>query len=307
MSIYSQSFKRSIINNTNTSLGKIFGLINSNPKKILDVGCSTGYFGEVLKKTFEAKVDGIEINKSDYLKATKVLDEVYNLNIDIPGWTKNVNEKNYETIIFADVLEHTSNPKKILEETKQILSKNGEVLISVPNVTHQSVIIELICGQWNYTNSGILDKTHLRFFDQNGIIDLIEKAGLYIKEIDGVISILPDEFISKLLKKNGLKLTPEIAKIIHKNSANIFQHIIKASVTKPADYKSFQNKEVIISPVYDWIDNYKIQQDLFNSQQKQLEELINNKRHVLLLTRELFILLKNEIIKKIYSSQSNTK
>ncbi|MBU1118045.1 class I SAM-dependent methyltransferase, partial [Patescibacteria group bacterium] len=191
-------------------------------------------------------------------------------------------------IIIADVLEHTINPKKILVESKNLITKKGEILISVPNVTHQSIIMELLSGQWNYEKSGLLDETHLHFFDQNGIIKMIENSGLYISEIDAVTANLPKEIIKESLSKDNIKLDDKLYRLLSKNSATIFQHIIRATLIKPNNYKSHQNFEKRIKPISDWIDNY---QKLVNKVDED-NKILNSKR--LLINRFFSLVFKNE-------------
>lgn len=290
MSIYSETFNNEILNNTNTSLHKIYKLISKNSKSLLDIGCSSGYFGKHIKETKKILVQGIEINSSDYNKAHKNLDKVYKIDIQKLDWQKGINSK-FDTIIFADVLEHTTNPQEILKNCKELLNKNGEILISVPNVTHQSIIMELLAGQWNYEESGLLDKTHLHFFDQQEIIRTIEDAEFYITDLDAVTAKLPKEIIKKNLLKNKIKLDSNLYTLLNKNSATIFQHIIRATNKKPIHYKSFKNKNIKITPISDWINNYALMVNNLNEYQKIIttqNEIINSK---LLIVKQLIKLI----------------
>lgn len=72
-------------------------------------------------------------------------------------------KKIFDYIILGDVLEHLTDPWKIVNELKQYLKKDGCLISSIPNIMHVSVLRNLVLGNFTYEDSGILDKTHLRF------------------------------------------------------------------------------------------------------------------------------------------------
>ena len=78
-------------------------------------------------------------------------------------------------IILADVIEHLHNPEETLARLIPYLKKDGSFLCSIPNLMHMSVISPLLQGRFDYTEAGILDKTHLRFFTLDSIVKLFQK------------------------------------------------------------------------------------------------------------------------------------
>ena len=173
MSIYSDSFQKEILKNKNTSLYKIFHLIEPGTKNILDIGCSSGYFGKALMKKYNCQCYGIELDKNDSEIAKKVLTKVFQKDIDNTDITKIFSKTKFDGIILADILEHLKNPENLLKQLKKILNLKSHIYLSIPNVTHKSVLLELISNQWNYEESGILDKTHLRFFSYDSVLNLL--------------------------------------------------------------------------------------------------------------------------------------
>jgi hypothetical protein len=87
----------------------------------------------------------------------------------------------FEAILLLDVLEHLPQPDVTLTQLLETLCPSGIVLISVPNVAHWSIRKSLLNGHWDYTPSGILDATHLRFFTLNSARRMISRAGLAIE------------------------------------------------------------------------------------------------------------------------------
>lgn len=215
MSIYNHKFSQEIFTSPNTSLSKIINLIPPKSKKILDIGCSSGYLGQYIKQKFNYSVDGIDINKDDLKIATKNLDKTYHLDIQLDNLS--TIKSKYDVLIFADILEHTTNPQSIIQKFKSKLTKDGIIIISVPNIIHQSIILNLLNRHWQYTDTGILDKTHLRFFDKTSIIKLIKDSGFKIQKIDFTIHPYPK--INNILLKF----------LLHHQEFKIFQYIIKAT------------------------------------------------------------------------------
>ena len=130
---------------------------------VLDVGCSYGDFGVKLKES-NCTVDGVEVYGPAYAEAVKLLDKVYNLDLDHPETISLGITKNYSLITFMDVLEHCKDPEAVLHAYKEKLVKNGRICVSLPNIVNIRERIRFLMGNFDYTEYGVLDKTHLRFY-----------------------------------------------------------------------------------------------------------------------------------------------
>jgi len=156
-------------------------LVPRGTRRLLDVGCGSGGLSVRLKEK-GIEVVGIEKNENLCSLAKKKLDtvisgDVENLKLDYP-------EGYFDCILYADILEHLIEPLNILEKHKVYLQKDGYVIASIPNVRYYKVILRLILsGAWDYSDTGMLDRTHVRFFGLVNIIELFEKAGYEIAEV----------------------------------------------------------------------------------------------------------------------------
>ena len=160
---------------------EILELIPVNATKILDLGCGTGTLGKALKERQKCHVTGIELNKEAAQTAQKNLDTVLtdNLNRFDPAFFR----IKYNCLIFADILEHLINPWKVLKKVASVLTDDGTVIISIPNIAHPWIVSNLRKGLFRYEPAGILDITHLRFFTKTSIGQLLYSAGLKITNI----------------------------------------------------------------------------------------------------------------------------
>lgn len=154
-------------------------------KTILDIGCGSGAFGEALKEKIGTEVWGVEINNKAAEEATKRLDKV--LIGDICDLYFQLPDGYFDCIVFNDVIEHLTNPYKVLVQIKSKLNSNGVVLCSIPNVRYYENLFNLLIRkQWKYEEQGILDKTHLRFFTERSIKNMFDMLGYEILKIKGI-------------------------------------------------------------------------------------------------------------------------
>jgi len=89
-------------------------------------------------------------------------------------------DRTFDAIIFADVLEHLAWPIGILRRYKSMLKDVGTVIISLPNVGLWSVRLGLLAGRFHYDDTGVLDRTHLRFFTRRNAIEMLRAANLEV-------------------------------------------------------------------------------------------------------------------------------
>ncbi|MCF4175273.1 glycosyltransferase [Vibrio sp. McD22-P3] len=183
-------YSREGIANQNDSLHLVSSMVNEH-SRVLDVGCYEGALGKHLIETKHCVVDGIEYDKDAAEVAKKYYRNVTVLDLNL--LEKQFDQgPTYDYVIFADVLEHLLTPEKVLSVFKKLLKDDGKIIISVPNVGYQGVIASLAQGEFNYQDTGILDKTHVKFFTRKTIKDLVESSGYYIYQTQDVI--VPSSF-----------------------------------------------------------------------------------------------------------------
>lgn len=157
-------------------------------KRILDVGCGDGSFGAIMKGAIKAEVWGAEIDADAARLANSKVDKM--VIGDITRLIDNLPKAYFDCVVFNDVLEHMANPYSLLVKTKDIITGDGVIVCSLPNVRYFEVLRDLlIFKQWRYTDRGILDRTHLRFFTKKSIEDILKELGFEILEIRGINAV----------------------------------------------------------------------------------------------------------------------
>ena len=159
----------------------IKALVPPRTQALLDVGCGTGRLGASLKALGIPRVVGVELNERAAEEARAALDEV--VVADVERDRLPFEDASFDCIVYGDVLEHLTDPWTTLAGQRRLLSAGGAVIVSIPNVAYWRNVLNILRGRWEYTESGMLDATHLRFFTWSGIEQLLEQAGYRIERV----------------------------------------------------------------------------------------------------------------------------
>ena len=144
--------------------------------KVLDIGVADGSVASALS-AMDCQVWGVEIDPVAARDAEKYCEEVIVGNIEGLDLAEHFGAGRFDVVLMLDVLEHLTDPAKVLAGVTSVLADGGWAVISLPNVAHLSVRMALLEGRFTYTDLGLLDRTHLRFFNRSSVDDLLRDAG----------------------------------------------------------------------------------------------------------------------------------
>ena len=156
-------------------------IIPDGLKKIVEVGCSSGALAKAyMANNPDCEYVGIEIDPEYATIARQFCSEVLTENIE--SISDEVFSKliNADAWIFGDALEHLYDPWKVLNRIKKYSPPGTLVLSCIPNAQHWSLIANLALGTFRYQDSGLLDRTHIRWFTRLTMIELFESTGFSI-------------------------------------------------------------------------------------------------------------------------------
>lgn len=161
----------------------LLSLIPIISKKLIEIGCSSGALAREFKKLVpDADYRGVEIDANFADLARRHCDLVSVLNIenaDEKFWSDNSDR---DCWIFGDTLEHLQNPWRVLKNINDVIPEGGVVVACIPNAQHWSIQAKLSIGDFRYEAQGLMDKTHLRWFTRQTVIELFDQSGFAIEK-----------------------------------------------------------------------------------------------------------------------------
>ncbi len=190
-----------------------FGEIIGSGKRVLEVGCATGYVGEHLVKQQGCRVVGIEYmpEPAARSRARGCYEDVLGGDIQDPATVAGLTPGSFDFVLFGDVLEHLISPEQALRNVAPLLAPGGHVLICVPSIIHWSLRLKFLRGRFEYTDTGPLDRTHVHFFTPQTARKLVTQEGFRIVKESGVVWL--PSVVYRLPAKTRHRLETAFAKL----------------------------------------------------------------------------------------------
>lgn len=188
---------------------------------VLEIGCDCGGTLLEIKNLYpNANVYGSELNE----KAAQIASHFATVTVNnIEDADLPYSPGMFDYIIFGDVLEHLRDPYKTIQYCRSLLKNDGCIIASIPNLMHISVVSDLLKGNFTYTETGLLDKTHIHFFTYNEIQKMFQTCGYQITKMGTIIfpiTTLQNKLIDQL---TGLHDTPRFM-------YETFQYVVCAKI-----------------------------------------------------------------------------
>ncbi|MBQ3514259.1 MAG: glycosyltransferase [Lachnospiraceae bacterium] len=191
--------------NSDNSLSLIARQLEKN-KTILEFGPATGRLTKYMKEELSSTVDIVEIDATGYEKAIEFARDGFLGDIESYQWEETFAGREYDYILFADVLEHLRNPEKVLKVCKKYLKDEGRMIVSIPNVAHNSVLHNLLRNEFQYNSVGLLDNTHIHLFTYHSAKAMFESVGMSLVVEDATyIEEVQNEFKYSLKDTNPIE------------------------------------------------------------------------------------------------------
>ena len=263
---------------TKNSTSVIIKMMKENTD-VLEIGPAHGRLTKHLKENMNCSVDIVEIDleagnhAKQYARNALVGLEAGNVSADY--WFETLQDNKYDYIICADVLEHLHNPDKVLERLKSLLKPDGSILISIPNFTHSSVLVNLFNDIFEYNEIGLLDNTHIHFFTYKSFMKMVKDAGLIpVKEDATFAATYKTELKTKLSDVSG-----SIAKVIMgKKYSNAYQYLFELKDAQNTDKKN--KAKPLKDDNEDIKENFYVQIYLYDEKNDIYDEKTSIKKHI---------------------------
>ncbi|MCP4303631.1 MAG: methyltransferase domain-containing protein [bacterium] len=171
----------------NNTAASVYRLARRGGPRVLDLGSGPAIVSSHLATNDSKEVTCVD-QSSESLAAARGRGIARTIMADLADsdWVDHLEERQFDVIILADVLEHLINPGQLLSTiaTCGLLAPGGHLVISIPNAGHEAVVAELVKGRFTYQDTGLLDSTHLRFFTLDTLRGLLEGSGFFITQVE---------------------------------------------------------------------------------------------------------------------------
>jgi 2-polyprenyl-3-methyl-5-hydroxy-6-metoxy-1,4-benzoquinol methylase len=207
----------------------VLNLMPKNCRRVVEVGSSSGVLAREYKKLNpQCHYTGIEVDAEYADLSRRFCDEVLHASIE------NLEDSSFDSLfpsdawIFADVLEHLVDPWRLLQRVRGRIAGDASIIACIPNVQHWSIQTRICGGRFVYQDSGLLDRTHLRWFTRLTIIDLFQSTGYRIVEGGPRIfeHMNPDERIRAAIKSMAQAINADVETSL--SDALAFQWVVRA-------------------------------------------------------------------------------
>jgi methionine biosynthesis protein MetW len=157
-------------------LGAIERLLKGRGR-LLDVGCGNGNVIEIAKHKFD-ETHGCDISQTvlESAKNKGIITTCIDLNTSYLPYQNEC----FDTVTCLEVLEHMSNPINLLREIYRVLSLEGQLILTTPNIRYFKNINKLLLkGRFPHTTTDnfVWGGGHLHYFTRKDLAFLLREAG----------------------------------------------------------------------------------------------------------------------------------
>ncbi len=152
-------------------------LVDIRPGRALDCGCGAGDNARLLRER-GWRVTGVTIDPSERAAAGRECEQVELA--DLAGGLQFAPDGSYQLVLLSHILEHLADPVPLLAEARRVLAPGGRILVALPNVLHYRQRAQFALGRFEYTDTGLMDATHLRFYTVDSARRLLADGGLRV-------------------------------------------------------------------------------------------------------------------------------
>lgn len=178
--------------------------------RVLELGCASGYLSGYMEAALGCRVTGLEIDPAAVAIAAGRCSEVHVADLDVPGALAVAGASGpYDVLLAAAVLEHLRQPERVLAEARALLKPGARVIVSLPNIAYWRYRLLLLLGHFDYTDYGVMDRTHCHLYTVRTGRALLEEQGYPVEALHVAGSGL-QALLNALARRRGRPLPPSV-------------------------------------------------------------------------------------------------
>ncbi len=156
-------------------------IVQLRPRRLLDMGCGSGYLAKLLKAGVPGLVvHGVDISSVALERARDHLDQIWQVDLDKNDMP--VSSEQYDTVTCIEVLEHLYDPDHAMREIARVLAPGGYTVVTVPNLAYWRYRLDLLRGR---VPQPAVDRRHLHQFDQRVLVETFARSDLQLTGMTG--------------------------------------------------------------------------------------------------------------------------
>jgi 2-polyprenyl-3-methyl-5-hydroxy-6-metoxy-1,4-benzoquinol methylase len=216
-------------------------LVGTN-QDVLDVACGEGFLAAELRANGN-RVTGVDA-LAEPAKPEAFDDYVsHSIRDDFRGVLHALGGRTFDRMLFLDVLEHLEDPDRVLRECLPALKPSGLLIVSVPNMANLTIRLGLLMGRFNYTERGLLDRTHRHFYTWKTARRLLEDAGWVVEQQQP--TVMPIELVMGLAPTN---LVMRVASAVLATATKVLPRLLGYQVLLVARPRRTDGDEAYAAP-----------------------------------------------------------
>lgn len=214
-----------------STANKVLRLVGKD-KRVLELGPGPGSMTRFMQAQ-GCRVTAIEYDPELARHAEPFCERLLIGDLETLDLAESLEGARFDVVVAADVLEHLRDPWACLRKVRGLIADGGYLVVSIPNVAHNAVIAQLLCGRFPYTEQGLLDRTHLRFFSRHDVDDLLLSTGFLPSVWER--NRVPVEFSEFTYAWQRLPAAVREA-LAHADEGETYQYIVQAYVGDTAGW-----------------------------------------------------------------------
>lgn len=197
------------------------------PSCLLDIAAGSGAMSLRLQDL------GHTLTACDYVPDNfRLANNINFIQIDLNTPFSEKFDQKFDGIVATEIIEHLENPRHVLREIFALLTENGKLLLTTPNIDNPvslAFFVRLGCFQWfseeNYQNEG-----HITPISQYFMKKILEEAGF--------VDIQISSFGNPFLKTQGwwkMRLLAKVLGFLSPSNKSLQGEILIVRARKPLD------------------------------------------------------------------------
>lgn len=199
----------------NNTAASIYRYAREGGTRILDLGSGPGIVASHLQRHDGRTVTCLDADETHLAAAReRGVERTILADLSSPSWPDQLVDEQFDVIVLADVLEHLVDPERVLAaiRDRQLLADGGFLVVSIPNASHEVIVLGLLAGRFQYSDTGLLDRTHLRWFTRDSFQAMVEEQGFTVTRIARTIRTLAQTPYRDLAPDLPTELSDQLAK-----------------------------------------------------------------------------------------------